>query len=133
MTNVTALTEPYVAATAAASNPDKYLLNTAYPKSGMTTASAMADPKLVATSRVKPECAKANPPFNPNAINRYNDKKREIADGISRLDLTLAANTPNTKNKIAGSRNTCIAWPPDTHPKQKYTSCKIKFYSYVYR
>ena len=36
-------------------------------------------------------------------INKYKDKKREIAGGISRFDFTKPAKTPNTKNKIAGS------------------------------
>jgi hypothetical protein len=31
-----------------------------------------------------------------------------MAGGISRLDLTLAANTPKTKNKIAGSKKACM-------------------------
>ena len=74
----------------------------------MTTASATADNKLPATVAVKPECDKAKPPLRPNAINKYSDKNREMAGGISKFDLRLAATTPKTKNKMAGSVNICM-------------------------
>ena len=42
--------------------------------------------------------------FSPKAINKYNDRKRAIGCGISKLDLIRPAKAPNTKKRMAGSR-----------------------------
>jgi hypothetical protein len=75
---------------------------------GITIASITAMDKVFAISIVNPDFCKANPPFKPRAIKRYNDKNFVIAGGISKLDLTAPAKTPKIKNKIAGSRIFCI-------------------------
>src|SRR5512137_1271276 len=72
------------------------------------TAISIAAPRLPITVALRPECASANPPLRPRAINRYRDKNLEIAGGISRFDLSVPASTPNTKNRIAGSSRFCI-------------------------
>ena len=71
-------------------------------------ASATAQARLAATSWVKPERESAKPPFKPKAINRYSDKKREMAGGISRLDFRLPAIAPKTKKSMAGSSRFCM-------------------------
>jgi hypothetical protein len=44
-------------------------------------------------------------------MSKYRDKKREMAGGISRLDLTSPAKIPKIKNKIDGSRKIFIVSP----------------------
>ncbi len=70
---------------------------------GTTTASSTASPSVLATSAVSPDSASEKPPFSPSAISRYSERKREIWGGISRLDLTVPAIRPKTKNRMAGS------------------------------
>jgi hypothetical protein len=75
---------------------------------GTTTAKIRAAPRLRQIWRLIPEWESANPPFKPRAIKRYKDRKREIAGGISKLDLAAPARTPKIKNRMAGSRRFCI-------------------------
>ena len=77
----------------------------------MAIANVIASPRLMAISGVNPDLFKANPPFNPSAMSRYRDKKREIGCGISRLDLTSPANMPKIKNRIEGSSKLFINFP----------------------
>ena len=74
-------------------------------------AKVIANPRLMAISGVNPYLFKANPPFNPSAMRRYKDKKREMGCGISRLDLTSPANMPKIKNKMEGSNKLFINFP----------------------
>ena len=77
----------------------------------MRIASDIARPKLIKISGVKPDLFKANPPFSPSAIKRYKERNLDIGWGISKLDLTNPANSPNIKNRMEGSSKFVINSP----------------------
>jgi hypothetical protein len=73
---------------------------------------------------LRPEWESAKPPFKPKAINKYKDRKREIAGGISKLDLAVPASTPKIKNRMAGSSRFCIFFIPSSI--LGFSSCFVK-------
>ena len=100
---VVALTEPYVAATAAALKLSSLRRRNMKPSAGTSTESRAAASSASMTSLPSPLLASEKPPFRPIDINRYSDKNRAMACGISRLERSRPATMPKMKNRMAGS------------------------------
>ena len=102
MRNVTALTDPYAAALAAASWIPTRLRRSANTASGRSADSTMPIAIATSASRPKPLCAIFTPPVKPIAHSRYSDINFVTACGTRRFERTSVAIMPSTKKRTGG-------------------------------
>jgi hypothetical protein len=99
---VTALTDPYAAATAPASAMLNLFFRIKKAYNGIIMASETEATSVTPTSLVNPLCANSSPPLNPIENNKYSEINLEELAGISKSLFTTAAITPNKKNSNVG-------------------------------